>query len=170
MDYKRIYSIVAKIILSRTMTETEWQSHKKRHPHSQRKNHHIIPNKNRKKNNQKSKSINRPINRQINNPAPSMCSMIWDGKDDEIRNALLNADSIEDKNFGKKKHGINQIYKFNRKKSPYSSIFKPTSRMAKGLRKSLTSEISQTEREVIAFNISKLLGLKPHIDQQKKKL
>ena len=155
MDYHRIYKIVSRIVLSKTMTESQWQKYRKQHPHAKRSNHHIIPDRKRKK---KTLNVRKKQNYAQNN-SKVLYQMYWDGKFDKICHLILNDSGIEDRNFGKNKHGINEIHKFDRKGSNYSSIFKPSSVMKKGLRSSLTTEISQTEREVIAFNISRLLGL-----------
>ena len=44
MDYKRIYEIAAKIILSDTFTEERWKKYHEEHPNAKRENHTIVPN------------------------------------------------------------------------------------------------------------------------------
>ena len=72
MDYKRIYKIAAKIILSKTMTESEWKKYHEEHPHAKRENHIIIPsstsisqeNKN-KRHKRKDNARNREVRRLL---------------------------------------------------------------------------------------------------------
>ena len=44
MDYKRIYRIAAKIILSDTFTEEQWKKYHEEHPYAKRENHTVVPN------------------------------------------------------------------------------------------------------------------------------
>ena len=142
MDYKRIYSIVAKIILSKTMTESQWKNYLKQHPRAKRRNHHIIPDRKRK-------NLMPPASRPLK-------TTVW--QREKARNEILITHGIEDVDF-RKRRGINPIYKYDRK-SGISSVFKPFSSLKNThLRRSLSPKISQSEREVIAFRLSDWLGL-----------